>query len=106
MRQLGTRWHGGNPVSFLIFEWEEVNPTTVEGAHHAVAKQLADRLTDLVRTRDIVARWGTKEFAVIFACSGVTATPRASSIAEWLTREYSHDVDGTVRTIRTCVTRL
>jgi GGDEF domain-containing protein len=103
-RQLEASWYGGNPVSVLIFEWEEANPTTVEGAHHAVVKQLADRLADLVRPRDIVGRWGPNQFAVIFACPGATATPRARSIAEWLTGEYSYEADGVVRTIHTRVT--
>ena len=103
-RQLETSWYGGSPVSVLLFEWEEVDPTTAEGVDDAIAKQLADRLADLVRPRDIVGRWGSKQFAVIFACPGEKAAQRAGSIAEWLTGEYPYQVDGAVAAIHVRVT--
>jgi GGDEF domain-containing protein len=103
-RQLEASWYGGSPVSVLVFEWEEVNPATAEGVNDAVAKQLADRLGDLVRPRDIVGRWAPKEFVVIFSCPGETALPRASSIAKWLTAGYSYEVEGAVVTTHVRVT--
>ena len=71
---------------------------------HAIAKQLADRLADLVRPRDVVGRWGPNQFAVIFECLGAEAMQRAGSIAEWLTGGYSVVVDGAVATIHVRVT--
>jgi GGDEF domain-containing protein len=74
-RQLEACWHAGRPVSVLIFEWS---------GGEALAKQLADRLADLVRPRDVVGRWRPNQLAVIFACPAAEAMPRAGSIADWL----------------------
>ncbi len=38
------------------------------GAAQAIAKQIADRLAELVRPRDVVGRWGPNQLAVIFEC--------------------------------------
>jgi GGDEF domain-containing protein len=73
-------------------------------AAQVVAKQLADRLADLVRPRDVVGRWGPNQFAVMFECPGKEAMQRAGSIAEWLTGGYSAVVDGAVATIQARVT--
>ncbi len=102
-RQLEASWYGGSPVSVLVFEWKE-DPTTAEGVDDAVAKQLADRLADLVRPRDIVGRWGPRQFAAIFACSGAMAVSRGGSIAKWLNGGYSYEVDGAVATIHVRLT--
>jgi len=88
-RQLEASWCGGSPVSILVFNWEVVDPATAAGANDGIAKQLADRMADLVRPRDIVGRWGPNQFAVIFACPGAQAMQRAGSIAEWLTDGYA-----------------
>lgn len=82
-RQLEACWYAGKPVSVLVFEWKEADPAAA--AAHLMAKQVADRLADLVRPRDIVGRWGPNQFAVIFACPASEAMQRAGSIAEWLT---------------------
>ncbi len=97
-RQLQASWYGGSPISVLVFEWEKVDPTTAEGVDDTVAKQLADRLADLVRPRDIVGCWGPKQFAVIFACPEAKVAERAASIAEWLTGGYSYQVNDAVAT--------
>jgi GGDEF domain-containing protein len=98
-RQLEASWSAGRPVSVLVFEWKEADTATPAGAALAIAKQLADRLADLVRPRDIVGRWGPNQFAVIFMCGGREAMQRADSIAEWLTGGYAAVVDGAVATI-------
>jgi GGDEF domain-containing protein len=100
-RQLQASWNTPKPVSTLIFEWTEVHPAA---AAPAIAKQLADRLADLVRPRDIVGRWTPAQFAAIFECTALEAAPRAGSIAELLTGGYSVVVDGAVATIDTRVT--
>jgi GGDEF domain-containing protein len=103
-RQLEACWSTGRPVSLLVFEWKEADRATGGAAAPGIAKQLADRLTDLVRPRDIVGRWGPNQFAVIFECPGAEAMQRAGSIAEWLTGGYSAMADGAVATIQARVT--
>jgi GGDEF domain-containing protein len=95
-RQLEAYGHAAKPVSILIFEWN--------AAADAIAKQVADRLADLVRPRDIVGRWSPDQFAVIFACPASEAMQRAGSIADWLSTGYSAVVDGVVATIQVRVT--
>lgn len=103
-RQLEACWHAGTSVSVLVFEWKAADPATPAGAVQAIAKQVGDRLADLVRPRDVVGRWGANQFAVIFECPATEATERAGSIAEWLTGAYSAVVDGVVATIQARVT--
>ena len=107
-RQLQACWYTAGPVSALVFEWKEfeckdLDPANVSAAQ-AIAKQLADRLADLVRPRDILGRWGPNQFAVIFECSGRDSMQRAASITEWLTGDYSAELDGNVATIHVGVT--
>ena len=83
-RQLEALWHTDKPVSVFVFEWKEADPSTIGCAADAIAKQLADRLAELVRPRDVVGRWGPNQFAVIFECSAGKAMQRAGSIADWL----------------------
>jgi GGDEF domain-containing protein len=103
-RQLEACWSTGRPVSLLVFEWKELEQATAADAAHAIAKQIADRLAELVRPRDVVGRWGPNQLAVIFECPGKEAMPRAASIAEWLTGGYSAVVDGAIATIHARVT--
>jgi GGDEF domain-containing protein len=103
-RQLEASWYTPKPVSALLFEWRDEDPSIAAGVAQALAKQLADRLADLVRPRDIIGRWGPNQFAVIFECSAEDAMPRAGSIAEWLTGDYPAVVDGSVSNIHTRVT--
>jgi len=103
-RQLEACWHFGRPVSVLVFEWKGEDAATTAEARQAIAKQLADRLADLVRPRDVVGRWGPSQLAVIFECRGAEAMQRAGSIADWLTGGYSAVVDGAVATIHARVT--
>jgi GGDEF domain-containing protein len=98
-RQLEASWYSEKPVSVLIFDWKEADPPPSATATHALAKQLADRLADLVRPRDVVGCWGPHQFAVIFACRGSEAIERANSIAKWLTTGYSIVADGAVTTV-------
>jgi hypothetical protein len=56
-RQLEACWYTGRPVSLLVFEWKEADPVAAGDATHLITKQLADRLADRVRPRDIVGRW-------------------------------------------------
>jgi GGDEF domain-containing protein len=99
-RQLEACWHAGRPVSILVFEWNDANPAMAARGAEAIAKQLADRLADLVRPRDVVGRWGPNQLAVIFACPAAEAMPRAGSMAEWLTGGYSAVVDDVVAATR------
>ena len=96
-RQLEACQYSGTPVSVLVFGWKEAD-------HPAIARQIADRLADLVRPRDIVGRWSANQLAVIFACPSREALQRAGSVAEWLTGGYSAVVDGAVRAIQVGVT--
>jgi GGDEF domain-containing protein len=103
-RQIEACGNTGGPVSILVFEWREVSAATAAGAAVAITKQVADRLAELVRPRDVVGRWSPDQFAVIFACPGAEAMPRAVSIAEWLSGGYSAVVDGAVTTVQVRVT--
>jgi len=98
-RQLQACWHIPGPVSVLFFEWREANSATDAEPDAALAKQIGDRLADLVRPRDAVGRWGPNQFAVIFECSGSEAMERAKRVAEWLSGGYSTVADGAVRTV-------
>lgn len=103
-RQLEASWYSEKPVSVLVFDWKQADPPAAAGAAHAIAKQLADRLADLVRPRDVVGCWGPNQFAVIFECHGAEATQRANSIAQWLATGYSVVVDGAITTVPVRVT--
>jgi diguanylate cyclase (GGDEF)-like protein len=103
-RQLEACWQTLRPVSALLFEWKQAHTATTPGAAQAIAKQLADRLADLVRPRDIIGRWGPNQFAVIFECSGGEAIKRATGIAEWLTGDYPAEVQGAVAAVQVSVT--
>lgn len=103
-RQLEASWYGEKPVSVLVFDWKQADPPAAAGATDAIAKQLADRLADLVRPRDIVGRWGPNQFAVIFECRGAEAIQRANNISQWLTTGYSVVVDGAITTLPVRVT--
>ncbi len=103
-RQLEACWSTAKSVSVLVFEWTELDGAMASGAALAVAKQIADRLAELVRPRDVVGRWASNQLAVIFECAGKEAMPRAASIAEWLTGGYSAVVDGAIATVHARVT--
>jgi GGDEF domain-containing protein len=102
-RQLEASGYNGRPVSVIVFEWT-ADPAAPAVTALAIVKQLADRLANLVRPRDIVGRWGQNQFAVIFACPAEEAMRRAGRIAEWLTGAYSAAVDGVVATTQVQVT--
>jgi GGDEF domain-containing protein len=103
-RQLEASWHAAAPLSALLFEWKPASTASAPEAGHAIAKQLADRLADLVRPRDIIGRWSSNQFAVIFECSAREAALRAAAIAEWLTTDYSAVINGDVAAIHVVVT--
>ena len=92
------------PVSLLLFEWKATKPETTAGVSAAIARQVADRLADLVRPRDLVGCWGPDQFAVIFECAGKDAAGRATSIADWLTTDYSVVSEDSVQTLHITVT--
>ncbi len=96
--QLEVCWHSPTALSALIFEWEELDPLP-QDAGQAIAKQLADRLADLVRPRDMIGRWGDRQFAVIFECSSKDAAQRAGNITHWLAGNYSAVVEGAMKTV-------
>ncbi len=102
--RLKASWHMFTHVSALVFEWKDSDPATATGLAQAIAKQVADRLTDLVRPRDILGRWAPNQFAVVFECSNREAVQRAKRIAEELSGRYSVVVDGVVRTVDASVT--
>jgi len=97
-RQLEACWSSPAALSALIFEWEELD-TVPQDASQAIAKQVADRLADLVRPRDMIGRWGQRQFAVIFECPSKDAAQRAGKITQWLTGDYSAVVDGAIQTV-------
>jgi GGDEF domain-containing protein len=95
-RRLEAGWNNPRPVSVLVFQWKLADSGTAD-AGPAIAKQIGDRLADLVRPRDVVACWDARQFAVIFECSGAEAAQRAQNVAEWLSGEYSTLVEGAVQ---------
>ena len=92
-RQLQTCLNSSRVFSVLVFEWAELDSSSV-------IKQLADNLVALVRPRDIVGRWGPQQLAVIFDCSASEAMARAAKISEWLSGGYSVVVDGAAKKIK------
>jgi len=103
-RRIKACWDTFPDVSALVFEWKEVDPANATGVAPAVAKQLADRLADLLRPRDILGRWAPTQFGVIFECSGREAIARANAIGEQLSGPYPLVMDGMVGTFNASVT--
>ncbi len=85
-RQVGRCQRYGEPASLLMIDldkFKEVNDTHGHGAGDDLLRLIADRMRDVLREGDLVARIGGDEFAVILPNS-----PRASAevVAEKLRR--------------------
>jgi len=90
-RLMRKRILGGKVFCLLLFDIRSlgsVNERFTEEAGDQVLKQFGARLAAQVRPRDIVARWGGDEFAVIFDCTARDADARAQQVAQWVSGRY------------------
>lgn len=88
----------GNKIfSLLLFDicaLRDINEAYGEKAGDEVLRQFGARLVAQVRPRDVVARWGGDEFAVIFDCPAASAAARIEQIGHWVSGRYPIEVDG------------
>ncbi len=96
-RMIRDRVPTGKIFSLLLFDIRSLNSIIERFGSDAgdqLIRQFGARLVAQVRPRDIVARWGVDEFAVIFDCPAAGAVSRARQVAEWLSGRYPIDVNG------------
>jgi diguanylate cyclase (GGDEF)-like protein len=91
-RTLTAELESPKPFCVLLFEISEYNEIAARfglQASHDLLKQFGTRLTEQVRPRDIVGRWGENVFTVVFRCKRAEALPRFEQISRWLTDAYT-----------------
>ena len=96
-RMIRDRVPTGKIFSSLLFDIRSLTSIVERfgaDAGDQLIRQFGARLVAQVRPRDIVARWGNDEFAVVFDCPAAAADSRARQIAEWLSGRYPIDVNG------------
>lgn len=96
-RMIRDRVPTGKIFSLLLFDVRSLSSIVDRfgaDAGDQLLRQFGARLVAQVRPRDIVARWGEAEFAVVFDCPAAAADDRAKQIAEWLSGRYPIDVNG------------
>lgn len=88
-RLLRVRLASGKPFCVLLFSWNERN-AEARPPHGSleIIKPLAERLTAVVRPRDVVCRWAPEQLGVIFECTSQDADRRARQISDWMSGEY------------------
>jgi GGDEF domain-containing protein len=83
-RRIAERRASGKPHALLLF-------TLAKDAAPEVLRQVALRLTQQVRYNDRVARWGEREFLVLFAGPPDIAEIRITQIVPWIAGRYLLD---------------
>lgn len=76
----GVKARGETPV-LLLFEFRENLPDEA-------ARQAGERLNSHFRHRDLIARWGERQFLVLFHGREETARIRGEQIVPWLAGRY------------------
>lgn len=73
---------------FAVKEFASVTHRFGNAAGDQLLRQFGAKLVAQVRPRDVVARWGDHQFAVVFECSARDAGARAQQIAQWISGRY------------------
>lgn len=73
---------------FAIKDFASVTHRFGNSAGDQLLRQFGAKLVAQVRPRDVVARWGDYQFAVVFECSARDAGARAQQIAQWISGRY------------------
>jgi diguanylate cyclase (GGDEF)-like protein len=94
--QISARLKADKAFCLLLFDIDDFR--TVNDHHgnlcgDELLKQVAARLSNQIRTRDFVCRWGGDEFLVIMECDLDNATRRSRQIAQWLSGPYRVKVE-------------
>jgi GGDEF domain-containing protein len=82
---------GQSPV-LLLFEFQDSLPDEV-------AQQVGARMGSQFRHNDMIARWGDREFLVLFQGLPETARMRAERVAPWIAGRYLLDSGATLETV-------
>ncbi len=73
-------------TDFTLISFEILGPATGE-----VLRQVAIRLSSQFRAQDLTARWGDREFLVIFQGQPEIAEARVGYVAPWVTGSYQRE---------------
>jgi len=101
-RQLAARVAANREFCILLFDLNTFQRVNYDHGHlcgDEILKQLGNRLSNQVRPRDFVCRWGGDEFVVILECSIANAEVRAEEIARLLSGAYKVVVEGQETTV-------
>jgi|HubBroStandDraft_6_1064221.scaffolds.fasta_scaffold291278_2 diguanylate cyclase (GGDEF)-like protein len=96
-RQLESRVAANREFCILLFDLNTFQRVNYDHGHlcgDEILKQLGSRLSNTVRPRDFVCRWGGDEFVVIIECRLPIAQSRAEEIATLLGGIYKVALDG------------
>jgi diguanylate cyclase (GGDEF)-like protein len=96
-RQLAARIESQREFCVLLFDLDGLGTVNDRFGHlcgDGILKQVSERLSTQVRTRDFVCRWGGDEFVVILDCGLEPGLARSRQIAQWLNGHYQVTVEG------------
>ncbi|HME08711.1 MAG TPA: GGDEF domain-containing protein [Bryobacteraceae bacterium] len=94
--QLSARVKVNKAFCLLLFDidnFHAVNQQYGNLCGDELLKQVAARLSNQIRTRDFVCRWGGDEFVVIMECDPDNAKRRCKQISQWLSGPYRVKVE-------------
>ncbi len=96
-RQLEARVAANREFCILLFDLNTFQRVNYDYGHlcgDEILKQLGNRLSNTVRPRDFVCRWGGDEFVVILECPLANAEMRADEMARRLSGPYRVVIEG------------
>ena len=95
-RQLALRIQSRREFCVLLFDLDGLGSVNDQHGHlcgDEILKQVGNRLSSQVRTRDFVCRWGGDEFVVILDCGLEPGVARSNQIAQCLNGNYRVSID-------------
>lgn len=76
-------------LKLQVHDFSALNDQLGQAGEDLLMKQVCDRLTEQVRPRDVVGRWGARAFVMMFYhCPLANAEIRAEQISRWLSDLY------------------
>lgn len=100
-RRIARQQAEGEPGVRLLFQISFDSPPQ---PFDAILRQVATRLTAMLRPEDLIGRWGETEFLVLFRAPAEIAERRGVQVAELLNGTYR--ADGAAVEVRATVTQL